>query len=157
MFRKFIMLSLTALLVVAQVFADDTSIARGRYLTIISGCNDCHTAGFAQSGGKMPESEWLKGDPVGWNGPWGTTYAINLRMVFAALTPDAWLALAKNSKARPPMPVYALNAMPKEDLMAIYDFIHSLGSAGELMPAALPPDKQPSPPYFTLVMPAAAH
>ena len=48
--------------------------ARGRYLVQIGGCNDCHTPGYAMSGGKVPEKQWLTGDAVGWNGPWGTTY-----------------------------------------------------------------------------------
>ncbi|HXZ44261.1 MAG TPA: hypothetical protein VEH53_05485 [archaeon] len=30
-----------------------------KYLVMISGCNDCHTAGYAPSGGKVPEREWL--------------------------------------------------------------------------------------------------
>jgi len=36
--------------------ADRKQIDRGRYMTIVGGCNDCHTAGFAprrrQSAGK---------------------------------------------------------------------------------------------------------
>ena len=128
--------------------ADDASIARGRYLTVIAGCNDCHTSGFAQSGGKLPESEWLKGDGFGWKGPWGTSYPINLRLLLNSIPPEAWLALAKNSKARPPMPAYALAVMPDEDLLAIYNFVRSLGSAGTPMPAALPPGVEPTTPYF---------
>src|SRR5580765_696241 len=48
-------------------------IKRGRYLTIVGGCNDCHTAGYAPSGGQVPETQWLLGDgTVGFRGPWGT-------------------------------------------------------------------------------------
>ena len=36
--------------------------ARGRYLVEIGGCNDCHTPGYAMSGGKVPEKQWLVGD-----------------------------------------------------------------------------------------------
>ena len=61
--------------------ADDAQIKRGRYVVMIGGCNDCHTAGYAPSGGKVPEKDWLLGDALGWNGPWGsTTYATNLRL-----------------------------------------------------------------------------
>ena len=48
---------------------DDTQIKRGRYLVEIAGCNDCHTAGYAPSGGKVPEAQWLLGDALGWSGP----------------------------------------------------------------------------------------
>ena len=45
-------------------------IARGRYLLVVGSCNDCHTAGFAPSDGKVPEKEWLLGDGVlGFRGP----------------------------------------------------------------------------------------
>ena len=40
--------------------ADDKTIARGRYIAQIAGCNDCHTAGYAPSGGKVPEKDWLR-------------------------------------------------------------------------------------------------
>ncbi len=53
---------------------------RGRYLVRIAGCNDCHTPGYAESGGLLPEARWLVGDKLGWHGPWGTTYPTNLRL-----------------------------------------------------------------------------
>jgi mono/diheme cytochrome c family protein len=49
--------------------ADKASIERGRYLVSISGCNDCHTGGYAETGGKTPEADWLTGVPVGFSGP----------------------------------------------------------------------------------------
>src|SRR4051794_24230031 len=42
-----------------------SSVAAGRYIVKLGGCNDCHTPGFAASGGNVPESEWLLGDVVG--------------------------------------------------------------------------------------------
>src|SRR5215212_12212744 len=57
----------------------NAQVERGRYLVKVAGCNDCHTAGYAMAGGKVPESQWLMGDHLGWRGPWGTTYAVNLR------------------------------------------------------------------------------
>jgi mono/diheme cytochrome c family protein len=65
----------------AEKAADSKSIARGRYIVKIAGCNDCHTPGYFQTGGKVPEKEWLVGDKLGWRGPWGTTYPSNLRAV----------------------------------------------------------------------------
>lgn len=53
---------------------------RRRYLVKITGCNGCHTPGYAETGGKVPEKEWLAGDSMGWRGPLGATYASNLRL-----------------------------------------------------------------------------
>ena len=138
--------------------ADDALIARGRYLSTIAGCNDCHTPQFAQSGGTVPEAQWLTGDSVGYNGPWGTSYPINLRILASQLTVDAWLSLLKNSKARPPMPSYAFQTMTEEDMRALYAFIHWLGAAGQPAPPALAPNVTPTTPYFVFVpvIPAAA-
>lgn len=151
MFKAYNILLVLVILLAASVSADEQSISRGRYLAVVAGCNDCHTAGFAQSGGQIPEGEWLKGDPMGWRGPWGTTYAINLRKLISNLTPQAWLALTRNSKARPPMPVYAFAAMSDQDLIGLYDFIRSLGDAGEYVPAALPPGVEPKTAYINFV------
>lgn len=141
------------LLVITCVFSvsahgDDALIKRGRYLTIIGGCNDCHTAGFAASGGKIEEKDWLLGDPMGWKGPWGTTYALNLRKLISGLDRKAWLALSRASSARPPMPSYILRTMTEDDLLALFEFIKSLGDGGVTMPAALPPGVAPKTPYF---------
>jgi uncharacterized membrane protein len=39
--------------------------ARRKYLVQIAGCNDCHTPGYATSGGKVEEKLWLTGDQLG--------------------------------------------------------------------------------------------
>ncbi|MEJ2396973.1 MAG: cytochrome C, partial [Gammaproteobacteria bacterium] len=39
----------------ARHSVDKKLLERGRYLVRIGGCNDCHTAGYAESGGKTPE------------------------------------------------------------------------------------------------------
>lgn len=114
-------------------------VEHGRYVVMIGGCNDCHTAGFAQAGGKLPESAWLLGDSLGWSGPWGTTYAPNLRLRIAGMDADAFKAYARGLVTRPPMPYWAVNAMSDRDLEAMHAFITTLGPAGELAPAALPP------------------
>jgi hypothetical protein len=133
----------------------DPQIERGRYVAMIAGCNDCHTAGFPQSGGKVPESEWLKGDRMGWKGPWGTTFAPNLRLFLQKLSEDEWVKAARALKTRPPMPWWALHAMNEIDLRAFHRFVRSLGDPGSPAPAYLPPDKTPTPPYVELVLPPA--
>ena len=126
---------------------------RGRYLTMIAGCNDCHTPGYGMSGGKVDEKQWLVGDSLGWRGPWGTTYPANLRLYMEQLSEKEWVERAKKLETRPPMPWFALNAMTTSDLRAIYRFIRSLGPAGEPAPAFVPPNQEPRPPYVTFPAP----
>src|SRR3981189_7474 len=76
--------------------ASAAQLERGRYLVEIGGCNDCHTPGYMQSDGKIPEAQWLTGDKLGWRGPWGTTYASNLRTFMQHLTEAEWLKKAKS-------------------------------------------------------------
>lgn len=115
------------------------AIERGRYLIKIGGCNDCHTTGYAQSGGHVPEKEWLQGDSVGWQGPWGTTYPINLRQYFHALSEQQWLHQARTLQARPPMPWFTLRDMSDADLRAVYAYMRHAGPAGRPAPAYVPP------------------
>jgi mono/diheme cytochrome c family protein len=117
----------------AQSQADAASLARGRYLVKTSGCNDCHTPGYLQRDGSSPESEWLTGTPVGFQGPWGTTYPANLRLYVQTLSEDAWVARARQP-ARPPMPWFNLAAMTDDDLRAVYRYVRSLGPKGEPAP-----------------------
>lgn len=118
----------------------------GRYLVQTTGCNDCHTSGYNASEGKLAEAQWLTGDSLGWSGPWGTTYAINLRLYFARLTEAQWLSHARVMKPRPPMPWFNLRAMSDTDLRAIYRYLKAAGPAGEPAPAYVPPGKTPAGP-----------
>jgi len=120
--------------------------ARGRYLVQIAGCNDCHTHGYAESGGKIEESKWLTGDELGWRGPWGTTYPANLRLTVKNMTADQFVILAR-SPLRPPMPWFNLRDMQDGDVKAIYAYLKHLGPAGEPAPAYVPPDKTPAGPF----------
>ncbi|MGE0580662.1 MAG: cytochrome C [Steroidobacteraceae bacterium] len=131
----------------------DALLERGRYLIRIAGCNDCHTAGYANQGGKVPEAQWLLGDSVGWRGDWGTTYPINLRLFMQGLTEAQWLSTARTAVARPPMPWFSLHAMSEADLRAIYRYVRHLGPAGKPAPAYVPPGKTPSGPYFQFPAP----
>lgn len=130
-------------------------IERGRYLVKIAGCNDCHTPGYAERAGDVPEERWLVGDTLGWRGPWGTTYAANLRLYLNGMTEAQWLAAARALRSRPPMPWFALRDMADEDLRAIYRYVRSLGPAGTPAPAFVPPDRTPAPPYVQFPAPPA--
>jgi mono/diheme cytochrome c family protein len=127
--------------------AEDPQVARGRYLIHIAGCNDCHTPGYIQSAGKVDEKLWLTGDALGWRGPWGTTYASNLRISINALSEAQWLQLAKNMQPRPPMPWFNVRAMTDNDLKAIYRYVKTMGPSGKPAPAWVPPDKAPAQPF----------
>lgn len=127
--------------------AADRQVERGRYLVMIAGCNDCHTPNFMVSGGSTPEQERLTGSTMGWRGPWGTTYPVNLRLYFQGMSEEMWVNVAKEIQRRPPMPYFALNAMSQADVRAIYRYIRHLGPAGKPAPAFVPPDKDPSTPY----------
>jgi mono/diheme cytochrome c family protein len=133
--------------------AADPLRERGRYVTTIGGCNDCHTPGYALSGGKADDGHRLIGDSLGWRGPWGTTYPANLRLYMQDLTEKEWVEKARKLETRPPMPWFNLNAMSESDLRAIYRYIRSLGPAGEPAPAYVPPNQEPKPPYVTFPSP----
>ena len=138
---------------VAALAKEDAQLKRGRYLVEIGGCNDCHTPGYAPSGGKVPESQWLTGDRLGWHGPWGTTYPRNLRLYFQDLTEAQWLQKAKTLETRPPMPWFDVRAMSTADLKALYRYIRHLGPAGQPAPADLPPGETPPQPYVEFTAP----
>ena len=125
---------------------------RGRYVVKLGGCNDCHTAGYAPSGGKVPESQWLTGDALGFRGDWGTTYPTNLRLYMQQFTADQWVRHARVVQTRPPMPWFVFRDMTEQDLRAVHAFVRSLGPAGEVAPAYVPPGQEPKGP--TVVFPA---
>ena len=128
--------------------ADQPSVDRGRYLVKIAGCNDCHTPGYAESAGQVDETQWLTGDLVGFRGPWGTTYPVNLRLYMQGISEKQWMKAAPSKELRPPMPWFALRDMSAQDLRAIYRYIRQLGPAGEPAPAYVPPDQTPKGPVI---------
>jgi len=128
----------------------DAQAARGRYLVTIGGCNDCHTPGYPETGGKTPEAEWLVGVPLGYQGPWGTTYPTNLRLLIGGMSETEWVAHARKERL-PPMPWFNLRVMTDQDLKAIYAYVRSLGPAGSPAPAYVAPGGRVATPYFVFV------
>jgi len=141
---------LGSLPVLAAEPTDSKLVARGRYLVTTSGCNDCHTPGYPESGGRIPEAKWLQGSAVGFQGPWGTTYPANLRLFMHTLSEKQWMQVARKP-LRPPMPWFSLHAMTDRDLRAIYAYIHSMGPAGEPAPSYAPPGMAVKTPYIVFV------
>ena len=137
--RRILVACTLSLIAAAAQAQSAAQVERGRYLVKTTGCNDCHTAGYTQRAGRIPEKDWLQGDALGWQGPWGTTYASNLRLHFARLTEAQWLEQARTMRARPPMPWFGLRDMSDADLKAIWAYVHAAGPAGEPAPSFLPP------------------
>src|SRR5687768_6942880 len=99
----------------------------GRYIVRTSGCNDCHTPNFMVLGEKVPEQQWLIGNPIGFRGPWGTTYPQNLRRFVQPFTAEQFVEVVRKRNSRPPMPWSQLHAMSDADLKAVYAYLKSLG------------------------------
>jgi mono/diheme cytochrome c family protein len=130
--------------------ATKAAIARGRYLVVYGNCNDCHTPGWRESDGAVPDARWLIGTPVGFRGSWGTSYPTNVRLDFAAMSVDRWLMAVRTRAGHPPMDWADLRALSVTDQRAIYTFVRSLGPAGVPAPDALPPWRDPAPPFIDM-------
>src|SRR5215207_3875231 len=145
-------LFLVAITPTAQAGEGEVSVEHGLQVSITHGCHDCHTAGYAESEGNLDPSAALKGSSIGWRGPWGTTYALNLRLTVAekAKTEDEFVNFARTLKTRPPMPWFNVNAMEENDLRSLFQYIKSLGEPGKQMPEAVGPGQEPKTPYYLL-------
>ena len=132
---------------------DPEKIERGRYLAVVGGCSDCHTEGYAESEGQVPEGQWMLGGRTGFRGPWGTTYATNLRISLSKISEDEWLKYAKSLETRPPMPWFNLNKWSDDDLRSFYHYVRQLGPLGKRAPDAVPPHKEPKTPVVTWPIP----
>lgn len=131
----------------ADKATDKRQIELGRYLAIVGGCNDCHTPHYMERDGKIPESEWLTGNGLGFQGPWGTTYPANLRLLAQDMTEAQWLARAR-APMRPPMPWFNLAKMTDGDLRALHRYLRSLGPKGDPAPAHAQPGTAVKTPYI---------
>lgn len=142
--------SLLATGAVAADAYDAATVARGRYLVTISGCNDCHTPGGMEKGPAVPEKDWLTGVALGFQGPWGTSYPSNLRLVINGMSEAQWLQHARQPRL-PPMPWFNLKEMSDQDLRAVYAFVRSLGAAGVVAPAYVAPGGRVTTHYVVFV------
>lgn len=131
--------------------AAKNQIEAGKYLITVGGCNDCHTENYLQSGGNVPEKDWLKGTSLGWQGPWGTTYPSNLRLTVQDLDEEEFVIVLHERTDLPPMPWMNVNKISEKDAKAIYQYIRSLGPAGDYAPDALNPGVEPMTPYLSLI------
>lgn len=105
--------------------------------------------------GQVPEARWLTGDQLGWRGPWGTTYASNLRAYFSSISENEWVRAARASRLQSPMPSVNLRQMHPADLRALYRYVRSQGPAADAapVPAFVPPGQEPAGPAVNFPMP----
>lgn len=128
----------------------DASVQRGRYLVTIGGCNDCHTPEYMARNGDVPEHRWLTGNPVGFSGPWGTTYPTNLRQHLGTMDEERWVRHARTLETRPPMPWFNLQRTSEDDLRAMYRYIRSLPADDTRVPEFVPPGQSPVTPHIVM-------
>ncbi len=142
--------------------ADDSQIARGKYLVTIGGCNDCHTPGYFL--GKPDMSRFLGGSDVGFEIPGQGVY------VGSNITPDkktgigSWtreqIVKAIQAGERPDgrilapiMPWHAFATLTADDAMAIATFLQSLNPVSNQIPGPFKPGEKVSTFMFRIVPP----
>lgn len=146
-------------LLVAPAFAGEAhatnkSIRHGEFLVGYGGCHDCHTPGWSENNGQAPKDMLLTGGGTNFQGPWGTTYPPNLRLLVQKLTAKEWIAKLRSLKSRPAMPWWTFRYLSDKDLTDMYAYIHSLGPAGKPAHDWVPPGQEAPAPYLKLVLPA---
>ncbi len=150
---------LLAVLMPGTSRADEAQIERGRYLTQIAGCSDCHTPGHFL--GQPDTVRFLGGSDVGFEVPGvGIVYGPNL-------TPDPtglgnWSADEIVTAIRtgatpdgrgliPVMPWPNLSALSDEDAYAIAAYLQSLEPIANEVPGPIPPG-EPAPSFVMRVV-----
>ena len=130
-----------------QPMSDADLLKRGEYLTTVLGCGDCHTPGFFY--GAPDQSRKFSGSELGWQGPWGVTYARNItpepETGIAAWTEQAIVTAIRTGK-RPdgtailsPMPWVDLAYLTDEDALAIAKYLKSVPPVPHKVPDRVPP------------------
>ena len=133
--------------------ADEVSVKEGLRMATIGGCQDCHTDGFAVSGGQIDPAKALVGSAVGFQGPWGTTYPANLRITLSKMGEDEFVQYGHTFKTRPPMPWFGVHAMTDDELRSFYRYVKSLGEPGAPAPAYVEPGGKPATPFIVFAPP----
>lgn len=133
--------------------ASRKSIEHGEFLVGYGGCNDCHTPGWAMNNGQAPKEALLTGGGMNFQGPWGTTYAPNLRIYMQDITLKQWIHDARTLKARPAMPFWTFRYLSDKDLADIYAYVRSLGPGGQPAHDYVPPGQEAPAPFLKLVLP----
>src|SRR5262249_12927928 len=133
------------------------------YLSIVGGCNDCHTPGTFY--GQMDTTRLLSGTELGWQGPWGVSYPLNL-------TPDMDTGLGSwsendivqalrtgkkkdGSPILPPMPCHSHAAGADEDVHARPAYHTAIPPVRHKSPDIVPPTAKATGSLWILPPPSA--
>jgi cytochrome c553 len=130
-------------------------VAAGEYLMVVASCHDCHTAGWTENKGNVPKEALLAGNPVGFYGPWGTTYAKNLRQIADRQSEDHWVEVmrtADGGEGKLPMPWHDAAKFSDKDLRALYQYTKSLGPQPLRLPRGTKPGVKPAGAYIELTV-----
>ncbi|MBR0903791.1 cytochrome c [Bradyrhizobium liaoningense] len=155
-------IALVAALPARPAWADDSQIARGKYLVTLGGCNDCHTPGYFL--GKPDMSRFLGGSDVGFEIPGQGVF------VGPNITPDkktgigSWtreqIVKAMQGGQRPDgrilapiMPWHAFATFTAKDAMAIAVFLQSLNPVSNQTPGPFKPGEKVSTFMFRILPP----
>ena len=138
-----------------------TPLQRGEYLSNLMGCNDCHTPGGIYG---APDFERrFSGSELGWQGPWGVSYASNL-------TPDVETGLGSwtnveieralrsgvrkdGSPILPPMPWPNFANMTPDDMASLIAYLKSIPPVKHKVPDRVPPNVTASTPTIPIPPP----
>lgn len=138
-------------------------VQRGEYLATVSSCGDCHTPGTLY--GAPDFGRKLSGSELGWQGPWGVTYASNL-------TPDVETGLGgwtdgeieralrsgvkkDGTPIGPPMPWPSYAQLTPDDMAALIAYLRSLPAVKHANLGPLPPGSKATGSIITLPPPSA--
>jgi mono/diheme cytochrome c family protein len=111
-----------------------TPVERGKYLTTVLGCHDCHTPGYFYGAADMNRA--LSGSELGWQGPWGIAFPRNLtpdmetgigtwteqdivRAIRTGYRPDG-------TQLTPPMPWPDFASLTDQDAQAVAAYLKSI-------------------------------
>jgi len=125
----------------------EQKIARGRYVSLICACNDCHTPGSFY--GFPDTTRRLSGSELGWQGPWGISFPRNL-------TPDQATGIGSWSESDivtavrqghrpngtpllPPMPWPMYANLSDDDAAALAAYLKSIPAVDHKVPDVIPP------------------
>jgi len=144
--------------------AAEDSVARGKYLVTIAGCNDCHTPGYFY--GAPDTTRLLSGSEIGWQTPLGTAYARNI-------TPDSTTGIGTWSSEQivnairtgqrpdgshvllPPMPWQDFSHLNDKDAYAIAAYLKTIPAVSHKVPDIVPPGKKATTPVIPFPKPPA--
>jgi len=144
--------------------ADDATVARGKYLVTLGGCQDCHTPGHFF--GKPDAAHVLGGSEVGFEIPGlGVFYGPNLtpdKATGLGGWTDAQIIAAFRTGVRPDgralapiMPWRALAVLTDQDAAAIVAFLRSLPPVNNMVPGPFGPTQTPTSFVMKIVPPGA--